>query len=133
MTHGDIEVRDALRWIADLLESSQIPFMVLGDLMKQIKTGEPINVDKIQIGIKSDCWNNTTKHLIETFLLNTPYKGMDLAEPVKFEWANVPIELKIIKRKYEFFKNPDFVWFWVDEYKIPNPWDKYYKARFIIK
>jgi len=133
MTHGDTEVRDALRWVANILECSQIPFIVLGDLMKQIVLKEDVSVDKIEIGIQQNSWNSTTKPLVDTFLLNTPFAGKSLEEPVSFEWAGVPIELKIIKKNYEFFKNPDFMFYWVDEYKIPNPWEKYFKSRYLIK
>jgi hypothetical protein len=131
--HGDIEVREALRWIADILDWSQIPYIVLGDLVPQMINQEPISVAKIEIGIQKNAWNDVTKSLVNTFLLATPFKGMSLEEPVGFEWSGVPIELKIIKRNYEFFKNPDFVYYWVDEYKIPNPWTKYYKSRYLIK
>jgi hypothetical protein len=126
--HGEIEIRDALRWIADILEGSQIQFVILGELVKQMVKEEPINVEKIEIGIKKNAWNETTRHLFNTFLPGECLKDTNLTAD-----NGVPIELKIITRNYEFLKNPDFVYFWVDQYMIPNPWEKYYKARYLIK
>lgn len=125
--YSDTEVRDALRWIGDILDWSQIPFMVLGDLVPQMISQNPVSVDKIVIGIRKNAWNKTTQSLFKTFL---PSVNVD---ELSLDFNSVPIELKIITRDYEFFKNPDNVFYWTDEYKIPNPWDKYYKARFLIK
>ena len=127
MTHGDTEVRDALRWISDILDWSQIPFVVMGDLVKQMVNGEPIDVDKIEIAIQKNSWNATTQSLFKTFVPEVQFDNLN------FVSNNVPVSLKIITRKYEFFKNPDVVFFWADEYKIPNPLGKYMKARYLVR
>ena len=132
--HGDIEVRDALRWIAELLECSQIQFLVLGDLIKPMVDDVAAEVEKIEIGVNKNSWSETTKSLMRTFFLRTPFEGIDLDVPIlKLDFNGVPIEIKVIQRNYEFFKNPDTAYYWTDEYKIPNPWDKYLKSRYLIK
>jgi hypothetical protein len=131
--HGDVEVREALRWIAGILDYSQVPFIVLGGLVEQMVKGELTNIEKIEIGVMKNAWSETTKSLVRTFLLETPFKGADLENGLKAESNGVPIEVKVITRNYEFFKNPDFAYYWADEYKIPNPWTKYMKARYLIR
>ncbi len=134
LMHGDVEVRDTLRWIADLLESSQIQFLVLGDLIRPMVENVPANVEKIEIGVMKNSWNDTTKSLLKTFFLRTPFEGVNLDVPIlKLNYNGTPVEIKIITRNYEFFKNPDMSYYWADEYKIPNPWAKYLKSRYLIK
>jgi hypothetical protein len=133
-THGDIEVRDALRWVTDVLECSQIPFFVLGDLVLPMIEDKPAEVEKVEIGVLKNSWNDTTKSLLKTFFLRTPFEGIDLdTQILKLDFNGVPIEVKVIQRNYEFFKNLDTSYYWTDEYKIPNPWAKYLKSRYLIK
>jgi hypothetical protein len=90
--------------------------------------GEELNVDKIEIGILDKDFRETTRRLFSTFLPN-----VELKDIIIIEGEGVPIEIKIIKKHYKFFEHPDNVFYMADEYKIPNPWYRYWKSRFLIK
>jgi hypothetical protein len=107
--------------------------MVLGDLVEYMIHDKPAEVEYIEIGVLKNAWNETTKRLVRTFLMETPFKDIDLENGMEVESNGVPIKVKIIKRKYEFFQNPDTTYYWTDTYKIPNPWAKYMKARYIVR
>ena len=121
--HGN----EALRWIGDILTWSQIPYMVLG------KTGEQILEDKelegkIEIGVLDKNFGETTRRIFKTFL-----PDVHLGSVINIEKDGVPIEIKIIKKHYKFFQNPDNVFYTADEYNIPNPWHKYWGVRNLIQ
>jgi len=119
---------EALRWVGDLLEWSQIPYFLIGDTLKQVMDGQTLEVEKIEIGVKARNLTQDTKKLLKTF---APW--VEFGDIINLEFEGVPIEIKLIKRNYEFFKNPDIAYYNYDEYKIPNPWERYLKARWIVK
>ena len=119
---------EALRWIADTLTWSQIPFFLLGETGEKVLVEDELLVDKVEIGILEKNFNDTTQRLFRGFVRDAEY-----GDTVKLEREGVPIELKIIKKHYKFFENPDTVFYRADEYKIPNPWHKYWKSRYLIK
>src|SRR3990167_5888998 len=45
----------------------------------------------------------------------------------------IPVECRVIHRNYQFFKFPDTVVYNYDEFKTPNPLEKSYRARFIVR
>lgn len=45
----------------------------------------------------------------------------------------IPVEFKILTRRYNFFEHPDPVTYNYDDYKLANPFEKYWKARFIVQ
>ena len=52
---------------------------------------------------------------------------------IKYTYNGVPIECKIIHQRYPWFRYPNAIGYNYDDFKTPNPFDKYYKARFIVK
>ena len=52
---------------------------------------------------------------------------------ISLELEGVPVEVKIIKRKYTFFKNPDIVIYGPEEYQLPNPMGVYQKSRYLVR
>ena len=117
-----------LRWISDLLTSCQIPHLLLGNTCEQAIADVDLDVDKIEIGVVKKYFNETTKRLFDTFL-----PGLAIGDVIKVEKDDIPIEIRIIKRHYGFFDNPDTVFYMADEYKIPNPFQKYWAVRHLIK
>jgi hypothetical protein len=118
----------ALRWISDLLTWSQIEHFLLGETAVLAKVDADMLVDKIEIGILKKNFGETTQRLFKTFLPDA-----ELGDVIKFEKDGVPVEIKIISKHYAFFDHPDYVFYWADEYKIPNPFKKYWDTRFLIK
>src|SRR3990167_1221899 len=132
----------ALRAIYDLWE--YWPFMLLGDTAKGAREGK-LYGDKIEIGIIG---KYLTKDVLSALMTHLQYETdrgrceyFEISDkwikytykPNKSDLVSVPVECKVIHRGYQFFKNPDHVVYNYDEFKLPNPFDKYFKARFIIQ
>ena len=134
----------AIRAIYDLFEGRPWPYMLLGDTAKGAKEGK-LYGDKIEIGILKkhltpDLFSHIKTHIeyevdrgrskyaeINDNLIKYTYKEN------RHNLVVVPIEFKIIYRNYQFFKHPDHVIYNYDEFSIPNPLEKYLKARYIIR
>lgn len=131
VTSWDLGV--AMRRIYDDMDSALVPGILLGDMVYQIKEwkrdgfSEYALVDKVEWGLPKRYLTAEVKSLFETW----GYRKVDGG--YEYEVQGVPVKLKIIERRYKFFENPDQVFYGVDEFRIPNPYQKYLKSRYIIK
>lgn len=132
VTSWDLGV--ALRRVYDDMEKAIIDGILLGDLVQEIKLrkkdgfdGQYAEVDKIEWGIQKRYVTAEVKSLFKVWGYRETENGYE------YEVQGVPVKLKVIERNYKFFEHPDTVFYGVDEFKIPNPFEKYWKARFIIK
>ena len=126
------QINKALFWIDDTLDRSQIPYLLGGDLARQLfdndDAGKEIIADKIELITHERYVTKDTFGLLKTFI---PW--LELDKKILLEYEGVPIEIKVLKRKYKFFSNPDLRFYMRDEYQVPNPFNNYWKARFIIQ
>jgi len=119
----------ALRDGADLLDRCQIPGFLLGDASRNAWDGTDLSGDKIVFGIKSGEYTDLTKSTIRSMR-----PGAILEEnEARYLTNGVPVIIKVIRRKYEFLQNLDKKWYKYDEYLFANPFEKYYKARYIVQ
>ena len=125
----------ALREVYDLFE--YYPYLLLGDTGKGAIDGR-LYGDKITIGIEKRYLTKEVRDAIKThleYLVDRKYSDyMEISDDlIKYSYNGVPIECKIIHRKYPWFKYPNAIGYNYDDFKVPNPFDKYYKARFIVQ
>jgi len=118
----------ALATAEDLLTRSQVPFLVLGDTLRGVLK-EELYGEGIELGIRERYLTKSTLGIMK--LIRPDLK----VEPgsIYFEHEGVPVDILIIKRNYKCLENPDTVFYKVTEYKIPNPLDGYFHARYLIK
>src|SRR3990167_8250556 len=125
------QINKALFWVDDLLDRCQIPYVIVGDIAKQLyknnDASKQLNAHKIEILVKNGNINPMTKGLLKTFV---PW--IEFGKKILLEFEGVSIEIKVLKRKYQFIEYPDLRFYMSDEYKIPNQFDRYWKARFIL-
>ncbi len=129
---------DVLLTVQDILDRCQVRFFALKDTAKQIKeTNHSIEPDlhlfTIELGIqKKDLGQMIVPNVKEQLkLAHIEPEWTD--NYIKFTHKGVPVFIKIIQRKYQWFQNPDKKFYRVVEFNIPNPFDRYWPARFIIK
>lgn len=123
------KINAAMRYIYDTLERCVLyDAFILGDAGKAIYEGKQIDSVPIEVGIREKAFTPNVSSL---------FKEWKFTEDEKGNWntsfEGIPITFKIIKRDYAFLKHPDRKFYDVDEYSIPNPFEKYYKARFIVR
>ncbi len=130
MPPTSMEINAAMRYIYDQMERCVIPdYIILGDAARAVNDGEQIKEPLIEIGIRE---KEFTKEVLSLFLeWGYKYDGE------KNEWTHdmdgVKIVFKIIKRNYKFFAHLDSKFYDVDEYHVANPFDLYWKSRFLIR
>ena len=129
------QLNDALRALWDLME-----FYIWHphlDTAKGIKE-QNLQGNRISALIHERFLTKEVRSAIKTQLdywqdrkISAPYEWTD--NSIKWTYKDVPIELKIMHRRYNFFNNPDSVNYNFDDYKLANPFSKYWKARFIVR
>ncbi len=125
------QLKEALLYTEDILDRALVPFIVLGKMATQLRDQElPVfEADRIQIAV------------LERYLSDSPISIMKMVNPnmvwgedtIRFTYSDVPVEIKIIRQNYEFFKNPDFRMYSLSSFNIPNPFEKYWKMRSLIR
>ena len=119
----------ALQYTQDLLERTTVPYILLGDIVEGITQRNSLaGVKKIEVGIEE-------RYLIPEVLSTLKTLAGDIKTKTGFGYMfdRIPVEIKVIKRRYKFFKNPDIIIYKMQEYRIPNPVNDYLKGRWLVR
>ncbi len=123
----------AMRDVYDTMERAMLPGLILGDVAYQIKVegkdglANPVHVSYIEWGFPK---KNLTPEIVSLFR-TWQFKKEDYG--YSYEMNGVPIKVKVWERNYPFLTSTDLIFYGADEFKIPNPFMKYYKVRNLIK
>jgi hypothetical protein len=113
--------------IEDIMDRAMCPYILTLDTARCVKEGIPMEGNKITAVVK---YNEATRNKRNTF---ASYSNVVIDdEGFNYEFNGVPVEIKFIKKKYGFFENPDSKVYMAGFYSLPNPWDNYWKSRFLI-
>lgn len=125
------QLSDALLYAEDLLERSMIPFMLLGETAEALFLFEaPVfEGNLVHIGVLKRHLTDSTYSTLKS--LAKEYYADD--NIFKFEYKGVPIEIDIIHNQYPFFQNLDSKFYALTTFRIPNPFEEYYKWKDQIK
>lgn len=125
----------AIQDVYDLQEKTSIAFIVLGDLARAIRDKQPeYDGEAIQVGFKANHLVPEVKSLFKQWgFVETKYGyKYYFTPPTKWD-IKVPVEIYCWTKHYPFFDNPDIGFFGVDEFRLPNPFEAYWKVRGIIR
>ena len=128
------ELDKALLFVDDLLDRMLCPYMLAGRTLKSILKGQ-INGNGINVLVLRKHFGREARSVLGS-CMSMIYKKPEIKEEdgcLKLDYEGVPIEIKIIDRKYEFLKQPDMLFYKYDMFKIPNPWQSYWRVRGILK
>ena len=123
------ELDKALDWTEDTLSRAQVPFFLLGETLRSVCEDNQVNGEKIEVGV-------LRKYLTKSCLglLDLLVPGSKIEDGyIRFDKDGVPIEIKVIERRFKVFERPNFLFHRVGEYKIPNPLEKYWKQRYFVR
>lgn len=120
------EMQQALFYIQDILERAMIPFMLFGIVAKKIEASPDADIkgEKVEIGILKRHLTGYGKSTLRAFIVWDDVDGK-----MVLDYKGVPIEITIVNDDYLFLRNPDTRWYKVTEFKIPNPFEDYWKNR----
>lgn len=123
------ELYSAMRDGVDFLDGLHLPGFLLGDSARQAWDNVNLTGNEVTFGIKKAEFTDVVKSLMEALR-----PGVQINETgAEYFVGKVPVRVKIIHRKYEFLQNLDRKWYLYDEYLFPNPFEKYFKARYIVQ
>lgn len=127
-------VGKALRDLYDVTEMAMLPYILLGDVAKQLYDGVDgfeknlLQVDRLEWGM---FYKNLTPE-IESLFRTWNFEPWD-DKGFKYEFEGVPVYVHVITRSYKFFQMPDMKYYGPDMFKVANPFDKYWPMRHMIK
>ena len=119
---SEIELRDALMWAEDVMSRCQIPFIVLGSAAYQIMNDLPLDVPKITLGVLQ-------AHAVpsQTSLLKSCDDSIEMnMDGWTITKGSAKVVVRVLTKKYKTLMNPDTHWYWVEPFKIPNPFMEYW-------
>jgi hypothetical protein len=119
---SEIELRDALMWAEDVMKRCQIPFIVLGRAAYQIVNDQPLNVPKITVGVME-------RYALpsQTSLLQACDKSIEMnMDGWTITKGSAKVVCRVITKRYKTLADPDTHWYWVEPFKIPNPFNEYW-------
>lgn len=134
---SDGELRQALLFVIDIFDRCQIPFFVLGDTAKQIKESyTPIlESDKLEVGVMRGALHKPLYDLLEGMFPENFTRVRDktnMMRYITFEYAGVPVSIRIFSKDYGVFDNPEIRFFDVEQVYIPNPFEVYWQKKGIL-
>lgn len=107
-----------------LLECAMLPVTLWGETAERIYNKKSIEgLETIEFAVKK---SSLSKYSLST--LNT-------MEPDwrSFVFEGIPIKIHIIAKDRGLLKHPDRANFWGGNYFVPNPFEKYWKMRGLVK
>ena len=127
------ELDNALIDLDDLMHRTllQDQYVLLKDSAKALYDGVWLYGDGIDIGIEYKYLTKEVMTTINEYFIPRTTEIND--NGFEFKIGDVPIRVKFIHRKYDFFKYFDRRMYGPEDYQIPNNFEKYYKAKGIIK
>ncbi len=118
------ELRDVLMWAEEVMNRCQIPFVVLGSAAYQIVHDEPLNVPKITLGVLK-------QHAVEeqTSLLKACDPSLEInMDGWTFTKGSAKVIVRVLTKKYKTLMDPDTHWYFVEPFRIPNPFQEYWNG-----
>lgn len=129
---------NALLLITDLLERSPLEYLLLRETAKQAIEQHHVplpelDVDCLEIGITKPHFTEDGSRMLKTLLDVNKIEYHWLPPMIRCSIKGVPIHIQVLQRRYGFLQNPTKIFFAVTEMQVPNPFDRYYKAKYIVR
>lgn len=130
-----MQLEKALDYADHIMNCLPIDFFLMDELANYIYKNQPDtwlaagSVDTISIGVRRH-W--ITPEVVTTLKTLIPTLGT-MPNEWQFDHMGVPIRVTIVERNYTYLQNLDFKFHLSGEYKIPNPFEKYWSVRYLVK
>ena len=113
-------------------------YIVAGDAARCLKENRGLDCDKIEFVINrryvTPEVRSTLVNYVEGSLDSSGYpNGKVTRDGFSYEFEGVPVSCKFIDRSYRWFDYADQRFYGPENYRIPNQFDRYWKARFIVR
>lgn len=126
-------VEKALHDIFDIEERAMIQFVLLGDIAQCCVKNTITPCGEIEMVIP---YKEVTPEVVsnfKTWQFQVEEYGYSWTFSPDLLWdIKIPIRL-FLYEKYPLFDNPNRVWGTTEGFFVPNPWEKYWNARHLIR
>ena len=126
-THDELYA--ALLHLQDTMERCLLPFMLLDDTAEQVIHETPLDVPEISVGVQQKHLTRESKSTLKSLIPDL----VDADVSLGYTHNGVPVTIWVIQRRYKFFQCPDIRFYNITHFFVPNPFQSYWKARFLIK
>jgi hypothetical protein len=130
LLHPHTKINDALLYIQDILERSQVQFIVFDDLSKKLYDYDyNFIVPEISLGILQRHFTESGRSTLKSMLKNSEWEESNIS----LQYKEVPIILWIIRKGFKFLERPDKRAYLDMDLSIPNPFLRYWNARWLVR
>jgi len=119
----------SLMQLSTWFEGAVCPFILLGETARSVKKDNRVQGSKIEIGVREKHLARSTGGMLRDLIKDIK----EFENEWRFESADVPVVMKILRRKNKYIVNPDTVVYNFDDYLLPNPFAGYWKTRGLIR
>lgn len=106
------------------------PYFLLGKTADCVKHDRLLEGDGIDVGIRDKSFTQYVYDILKEYFKLTPE---EVNKGFEYKVGEVPVRIKVYSRNYYFFKYPDHVVYQFGTYQLPNPWEVYWKSRFLVR
>jgi len=122
----------AMRDAVDLLDGCHVFPFLMGEAARCAWDDKELVAEEIVFGLRRAEYTDVVKSILKTLRAEPRYEIKVTDDGATYKVEGVPVRVKVINRKYEFLQNLDRKWYQFDEYLFANPFEKFWKARFIV-
>jgi hypothetical protein len=108
----------------DVMGQCQIPFVVLGSAAYQIVHDEELHVPKIVVGVLEQHAMPECTSLLQSI---DPTVEINM-DGWTFTLGSAKCIVRVLTKKYHTLLDPDTHFYWVEPFRVPNPWNEYWNG-----
>ena len=117
-------LKKALLFWDDVAERCLLPFCVAGQTARDMVDEKELSGGEVSLAVQK---KHLTHEVWSTLRTLVP-KHTLIDNRIELIYEGVPIRVEIKENDDPYITNPDFKFFWSWEYKIPNPFEEYWKT-----
>ena len=125
------ELKEGLFFVEDLMDQLLTPYFLHNKTAYSVKHNMLLEGNGIDVLIRDKSFTQYVYDILaDKFKLTKDQvkNGFELKSV-----SGVPIRINVYTRDYKFFKYPDHVVYEFGTYQLANPFDVYWKSRFLIR
>jgi hypothetical protein len=142
-TFSPLLIDDALMNLQDYLERASLTYVVLGDVANELykKRDAYIETDKIEVAVLRRYYTVSGGKMFNEIIMRDDY--IDKVESIladnkvrkiSYLYKNeVPVIVRVLDKDWSFLQTPDRVFYKFSEFPLPNPFEKYWVSRGLVR
>lgn len=123
LTHDQLVA--TLMFTEDMLERSAIPFVVMGEVSRQIfQENDPqLKAEKIELGVMAKNLAQSCKNTLGMLIPEAIFAD----NKIYFVHEGVPVHIHKLENDNKYANNPDSKFFFITQFRLPNPFNEFWK------